>query len=120
MRAATLQLSEPALIGARSAPFLLFTGGKGGVGKSTLAADLGVHLAQQGLRILTGEQPGAEAGIGGGLAQRQRRAVEQRDRGKVVGLVHRPWNSGSRFSMNAVTPSVKSSVRRSGSSWRNT
>jgi flagellar biosynthesis protein FlhG len=36
----------------RSAPFVLVTGGKGGVGKSTLTADLGVHLAAQGLRVL--------------------------------------------------------------------
>lgn len=34
------------------APLLLFTGGKGGVGKSTLAADLGVLLASQGRRVL--------------------------------------------------------------------
>lgn len=34
------------------APFLLITGGKGGVGKSTLTADLGVMLASQGLRVL--------------------------------------------------------------------
>lgn len=33
-------------------PFLLITGGKGGVGKSTLTADLGVRLAEQGLRVL--------------------------------------------------------------------
>jgi flagellar biosynthesis protein FlhG len=33
-------------------PFMLFTGGKGGVGKSTLTADLGVLLASRGLRVL--------------------------------------------------------------------
>ncbi len=40
--------------GARtnSAPLLLVTGGKGGVGKSTLTADLGVMLAGRGLRVL--------------------------------------------------------------------
>lgn len=36
----------------RTAPFVLVTGGKGGVGKSTLTADLGVHLAAQGQRVL--------------------------------------------------------------------
>lgn len=35
-----------------NAPFLLVTGGKGGVGKSTLTADMGVMLAGQGLRVL--------------------------------------------------------------------
>lgn len=34
------------------APLLLFTGGKGGVGKSTLVANLGVHLAREGMRVL--------------------------------------------------------------------
>jgi flagellar biosynthesis protein FlhG len=34
------------------APLLLFTGGKGGVGKSTLVANLGVHLAREGRRVL--------------------------------------------------------------------
>lgn len=34
------------------APFLLVTGGKGGVGKTTLTADLGVLLASQGKRVL--------------------------------------------------------------------
>jgi flagellar biosynthesis protein FlhG len=41
--------TEPSLEGA---PLMLFTGGKGGVGKSTLAADLGVLLASQGKRVL--------------------------------------------------------------------
>ncbi len=52
MRAGVLQLEASAAADARVAPFLLFTGGKGGVGKSTLSADLGVHLASQGQRVL--------------------------------------------------------------------
>ena len=35
-----------------AAPFVLVTGGKGGVGKSTLAANLGVQLAREGRRVL--------------------------------------------------------------------
>ena len=34
------------------APFVLVTGGKGGVGKSTLTANLGVQLAQEGRKAL--------------------------------------------------------------------
>ena len=34
------------------APFALFLGGKGGVGKTTLCANLGVHLAKKGRRVL--------------------------------------------------------------------
>lgn len=35
-----------------AAPMLLFTGGKGGVGKSTLVANLGIQLARDGMRVL--------------------------------------------------------------------
>ena len=34
------------------APFVLVTGGKGGVGKTTVAANLGVDLAREGRRVL--------------------------------------------------------------------
>ena len=33
-------------------PFVLFTGGKGGVGKTACAANLGVHMAREGQRVL--------------------------------------------------------------------
>ena len=33
-------------------PFVLVTGGKGGVGKTTVCANLGVQLAKSGLRVL--------------------------------------------------------------------
>jgi len=36
-----------------AAPFVVVTGGKGGVGKTTLCANLGVQLASEGRRVLT-------------------------------------------------------------------
>ena len=33
-------------------PFVLLTGGKGGVGKTTLAANLGIELARAGRKVL--------------------------------------------------------------------
>ena len=48
----TLELDTVQESPTASAPLMLFTGGKGGVGKSTLAADLGVLLASQGKRVL--------------------------------------------------------------------
>lgn len=38
--------------GGAPAPFILVTGGKGGVGKTTVTADLGVALARSGLKVL--------------------------------------------------------------------
>jgi flagellar biosynthesis protein FlhG len=52
MRATALELQTEQETNTSRAPFMLFTGGKGGVGKSTLAADLGVLLARQGVRVL--------------------------------------------------------------------
>lgn len=52
MTRAALELQLERRPRAGRAPFLLFTGGKGGVGKSTLTADLGVLLASRGLRVL--------------------------------------------------------------------
>ncbi len=52
MRALAMAGSQAAELPGEHAPFLLITGGKGGVGKSTLTADLGVKLASEGLRVL--------------------------------------------------------------------
>lgn len=45
----SFQAAEPR---TKRAPFILLTGGKGGVGKTTLAANLGVRLAEKGRRVL--------------------------------------------------------------------
>ena len=45
----SFQQAEPR---TKRAPFVLLTGGKGGVGKTTLAANLGVRLAENGKRVL--------------------------------------------------------------------
>ena len=44
--------SEAEALPRLRAPFVLFTGGKGGVGKSTLAAHTALRLASSGLRVL--------------------------------------------------------------------
>ncbi|MFT7670792.1 MAG: flagellar biosynthesis protein FlhG [Planctomycetota bacterium] len=49
---ALIEARAPKQSTKKTAPLVLFTGGKGGVGKSTLTADLGVHLAGQGKRVL--------------------------------------------------------------------
>ena len=52
MNLATLELEEPAELSGRPAPLYLITGGKGGVGKTTVTAELGQALASEGLRVL--------------------------------------------------------------------
>ena len=47
-----MQAALDARAGQTTAPFLLFTGGKGGVGKTTVTADLGVALSRAGKRVL--------------------------------------------------------------------
>jgi len=47
-----LELAAEPVPGTRGAPLVLLTGGKGGVGKTTLAAELGVLLASQRKRVL--------------------------------------------------------------------
>jgi flagellar biosynthesis protein FlhG len=44
--------SSPAELVRLDAPFVMVTGGKGGVGKTTLSANLGVELARDGYRVL--------------------------------------------------------------------
>jgi flagellar biosynthesis protein FlhG len=52
MNLATLELGEPLELKGRRAPLYLITGGKGGVGKTTVTAELGQTLASEGLRVL--------------------------------------------------------------------
>lgn len=52
MRNAQLTRPVEPITSRAQTPFLLITGGKGGVGKSTLTADLGVRLADLGRRVL--------------------------------------------------------------------
>ena len=66
----------------------------------------------------TGSWPGRRQGSGRRVYRRIARVVASPSRSETCRSSrtgdHRPWNSGWRFSMNARTPSVKSSVRRSG------
>ena len=57
-------------------PFLLITGGKGGVGKTTLAANLGVHLSRAGHRTLLVDLDLGLADLDLVLSLRPRRNVE--------------------------------------------
>ena len=50
--AATLPLERPARHWTARAPFVFVTGGKGGVGKTLVAANLALELARRGKRVL--------------------------------------------------------------------
>lgn len=47
-----MSVSSPTELIHLDAPFVMVTGGKGGVGKTTLSANLGVELARDGYRVL--------------------------------------------------------------------
>ena len=59
-----------------SAPFVLVTGGKGGVGKTTASANLGVHLARSGVRVLLADLDLGLANLNVMLRLAPRRNVE--------------------------------------------
>jgi flagellar biosynthesis protein FlhG len=63
-------------------PFLLITGGKGGVGKTTLAANLSVHLARGGHRVLLVDLDLGLADLDLVLSLRPRRTLEDAMSGK--------------------------------------
>ena len=67
-----------------AAPFLLFTGGKGGVGKTTLTADLGVLMAGQGRRVLLADLDLGLANLDVILRLRSTRTVEDALAGRAA------------------------------------
>lgn len=58
------------------APFVLVTGGKGGVGKTTVAANLGVDLAREGRRVLLVDLDLGLANLDVALGLRPARRIE--------------------------------------------
>lgn len=67
---------SPPRVASPSAPFLFVTGGKGGVGKTTLAANLGVRLSREGIRPLLVDLDFGLANLNVLLGIRPRRTVE--------------------------------------------